>query len=447
MRIRLSVLFYVFICCSLFTSTAYALTATWTSVTGNLWWAECTISADAVLSSVDVRADSGSWIPLTRRSWGSWTGAFRAQDGSIVTYRARSSNGESVESGRYHWPSGTPISRNPPTATPVPTSTPAPSPTPIPSATGSFSASLQNLSGNNWWLQTDVASERPIARLELSLSGGEWQSIAHASYGSWTRGGRIPTGTIVSFRAISTNSEVAVLGSDWWPSRTPVDSSHPPARKRVLFIGNSATLMNELPLLVQELGSGATPPVEIIPGDATLSGATLEDHVRSPSTLAMIRQGGWNYVVIQGYSTETITDLAGFLYNAQLLANEAGSVGAIPVFFATWARRADDSLYRQTGYPRTPAEWTARVHDAYTTAANNAGGLVAYVGDAWQRSLATNSTINLFNADGAHPSLEGSFLSGCVLYSVLLGTSAVGNTATPAGLNSSVLGALQRAAQ
>jgi len=68
----------------------------------------------------------------------------------------------------------------------------------------------------------------------------------------------------------------------------------------------------------------------------------------------------------------------------------------------------------------------AGLSESYAKAAQGIGR-VARVGDAWSAALAEKDPPELFDADGSHPSLAGTYLAACVVYSSLYGKSPVGN--------------------
>jgi hypothetical protein len=79
--------------------------ATFRNVRGNEWWVETDVSVTGgTLAGVDARVNGGSWIPLEKRSWGSWAKSIHAPSGSTVEFRARSTGGATDTSGAYAWP-------------------------------------------------------------------------------------------------------------------------------------------------------------------------------------------------------------------------------------------------------------------------------------------------------------------------------------------------------
>jgi hypothetical protein len=89
--------------------------------------------------------------------------------------------------------------------------------------------------------------------------------------------------------------------------------------------------------------------------------------------------------------------------------------GAIPVFFMSWA------------YADKP-EMTAQLAEAYTVAGNANNALVIPAGLAFARALSKQPELNLYVADKRHPTLAGTYLGACVVFTALTGRSPVGNT-------------------
>ncbi len=89
--------------------------------------------------------------------------------------------------------------------------------------------------------------------------------------------------------------------------------------------------------------------------------------------------------------------------------------GTTPVFFMSWA------------YADKP-EMTAQLAEAYTVAGNANNALVIPAGLAFARAVAKQPELNLYVADKRHPSLAGTYLAACVVFSALTGKSPVGNS-------------------
>lgn len=210
-------------------------------------------------------------------------------------------------------------------------------------------------------------------------------------------------------------------------------ASEPPAPERplhVLFIGNSYTYNNNLPALVEGLAASATPPLRLKTRAVTQPGVRLQQHWDRGDALAALRQGHWDYVVLQEQSTLGLLLIEGrhevndpelaFHPYARRFAEEARKVGAQPLFLLTWARRD------------TP-ESQARLTQAYMSVARELGAPIIPAGLAWARARQEDPSAVLYHEDGSHPSPLGSYLTASTLYTTLTGRSPVGLASTLTG--------------
>jgi hypothetical protein len=92
--------------------------------------------------------------------------------------------------------------------------------------------------------------------------------------------------------------------------------------------------------------------------------------------------------------------------------------GATPVFFMSWA------------YADVP-EMTAQLAEQYTQAANENNALVIPAGLAFARAIKQRPELNLYASDKRHPSLLGTYLAACTLYTSLFKKSPMGLQYTP----------------
>ena len=211
---------------------------------------------------------------------------------------------------------------------------------------------------------------------------------------------------------------------------------------RVLFIGNSYTYVNDLPTLVAGLARAGGHPIET--GMAAEGGWTLADHVTSSATQAKLSSARWDVAVLQEQSE---IPAIGAFRTAQMypaareLARAVRLAGARPMFFLTWAHR--------DGWPENGLPDYARMQEAidqgYLAIAGELGVAVAPVGVAWSAVVAGSARPDLWQEDGSHPSVAGTYLAGCVFYAAIFGQSPVG-LAYDAGLPRDQVASLQQAA-
>jgi hypothetical protein len=191
----------------------------------------------------------------------------------------------------------------------------------------------------------------------------------------------------------------------------PEDAGPP---RRVLFVGNSYTYVNDLPAVVTALGA-ATPGAAVTTETIAVGGATLYDHWVSTGARERIEAGGLDTVVMQGQSLEALGGKSGFEPTAAMFSGAIRDAGADGVWFATWARRAGDPSFPD------PDRMTREIEYAYRRAADLDGDGLARVGLAWQIALAEIPGVVLHDADGSHPSPAGTLLAACVILQAITG--------------------------
>jgi hypothetical protein len=192
--------------------------------------------------------------------------------------------------------------------------------------------------------------------------------------------------------------------------------ARPAGAMRVLFIGNSFTrywggqvLIGTELALSSPAGRERTPIYE----QSTANGYDFQDHWREGQAVARIREGNWDYVVLQEHSEGPLDDRDSFFKYARLFDADVTRVGAKTVFFMTWAKKHQPQ--RQ-----------AAIAAAYNDLARELGARVVPVGLAFQAALAERPSLKLYDADGKHPSEAGSYLTACCFYSFFYGKSAQG---------------------
>jgi tetratricopeptide (TPR) repeat protein len=191
---------------------------------------------------------------------------------------------------------------------------------------------------------------------------------------------------------------------------------------KILFIGNSYTYYNSLPELVKGMAQEKFPNQVIETQLVSQGGMTLKRHWEEEKSIQAIRSGHWDYVVLQEQSKLGMgvvidddfyfgqTDL--FYEYARKFDEEIKKVDAKTVFFMTWSRSDNPEEQEILTY-------------AYSSIAKELDAILAPVGLAWDQ-LRTNTTFNLYVADGSHPSPMGSYLAASAIFSTLFEVSPLG---------------------
>lgn len=195
--------------------------------------------------------------------------------------------------------------------------------------------------------------------------------------------------------------------------------SGPPVR--VLFIGNSYTYFNDLPVMVRELGESAGRNLEVemrAPG-----GWWWRDHARSSETLDAIGAGHFDYVVLQEQSMAPAVPRMAERESypaANQLKSAATITGADVMLFMTWGHRSGSAEIGLNTY----SSMQVALADAYELFGDALPAEVAPVGQAWWMARAERPDIVLYQADGSHPSVEGTYLAAAVIAASLLDVDA-----------------------
>jgi len=201
---------------------------------------------------------------------------------------------------------------------------------------------------------------------------------------------------------------------------------------RALFIGNSYMGVNNLPQMVQDLSSSLG---DVLLYDSnTPGGQTFQMHANNPVNYQKMAAQEWDYIILQGQSQEP-----SFPYgqvNTQTLpfaVQLADSAKAIQPcsqvnYFMTWGRQNGDPQWDSIN---TFDKMNARLRDAYLRIADSANAAVSPVAVAWKYVRDNYPVINLYQQDGSHPSLTGSYLAACVFYSSLYHKPSTGSTYNP----------------
>lgn len=125
--------------------------------------------------------------------------------------------------------------------------------------------------------------------------------------------------------------------------------------KRLLFFGNSFSVYDDVPGHVRSLAALAGHPTPLVVADLAYHIGQVDSYPENNVAHAsLVGTNTWDWVVIQGYSTEAthLRDPAVFEANAlalyQRVKNHASGkgAGASPLLFQTWARAAPGNYLR-----------------------------------------------------------------------------------------------------
>ena len=223
----------------------------------------------------------------------------------------------------------------------------------------------------------------------------------------------------------------------------------------VLMFGNSYTFFNSLGSMVESLGVTNADVVAAGGNDladhwanVNFSGSNSNTTLRDPNI-------DWDFVVLQDQSQipslpTNDTNWQASKNGSVNLATEIEVEGGDSVLFMTWGRRNGESAnqwHQHNNINQNFTDMQNRLANGYYRYAENmsaAGNTVwiAPVGLAYEHihdyilaggvnpTSTGNTFYNLYDADGSHPSVSGSYLAACVLYATMTGNSPVGSNDT-----------------
>lgn len=194
--------------------------------------------------------------------------------------------------------------------------------------------------------------------------------------------------------------------------------------KKVLFLGNSYTAVNNLPLMISTMAVSTGD--ELIYDSNTPGGYRFMDHASSSVTLDKINAKDWDYVILQAQSQETslsqaqmqveVYPFAESLSNAIRANNECSQ----PMFYMTWGREnGDASNCASLPWVCTYQGMDSAIRATYIYMAETNHAEITPVGAVWREIRTNHPEIELFSGDGSHPSVAGSYAAACAFYAMI----------------------------
>ncbi|MCX6296135.1 MAG: PKD domain-containing protein [Bacteroidetes bacterium] len=203
--------------------------------------------------------------------------------------------------------------------------------------------------------------------------------------------------------------------------------------RKVLFIGNSYTYVNNLPQTIADI---ALSKGDTINYDSSAPGGyTFNLHTTNATTISKINSQEWDFVVLQEQSqlpsfdpVQVAVDVFPFAHmlDSMILNNDSCSE---TIFYMTWGRQNGDAS-NCAAYPPvcTFDGMQQRLRESYIQMSVDNHASVSPVGVAWKNVRDNYPSINLYQADESHPSIYGTYLAACVFYSSFFHKSSVGSS-------------------
>ena len=198
---------------------------------------------------------------------------------------------------------------------------------------------------------------------------------------------------------------------------------------KILWIGNSYTIYNNLPAMVTKICWEQG--VRLSSTCFLKGGECLAGHYANERLIEALKSGGWDYVVIQEHSASpaqsTREVIANTYHYAHLLDSLAhdGSPNVHVIFYMTWAHNKTNAHNSKMSDPLYPldenyTDFQNHIRLSYLEMTYENKAWCAPVGMAWQKVRQEHPEIGLYAKDNYHPSLAGSYLAAhCFVATIL----------------------------
>jgi len=202
---------------------------------------------------------------------------------------------------------------------------------------------------------------------------------------------------------------------------------------KILFLGNSYTGANNLAEKVQAIAMSLGDSIYY--DTYTPGGYTIKSHSQDTNTLAKIAAEDWDFILIQAQSQELSlspshieTEVSPYAMILKEAIQDNNACSEM-IMFMTWGRKYGDQQNCIIWPPVcTYLGMQQRLAVGALGIAEENNATIAPVGLAWKHSMDQDpdSLIHLYSNDYSHPSLSGTYLSACVIYTILFQKSPIG---------------------
>ncbi len=222
----------------------------------------------------------------------------------------------------------------------------------------------------------------------------------------------------------------------------------------ILMIGNSYTSSNTLNQKLERIldDSGIISDVESVTGGGMVLSDHAEDSEEQGNQLNVKLSERQDFVILQDQSqVPSFSSDSNYWIDSneavELLNERVEAEGGQTILFMTWGRKNGDNsnnwhggdmsrntdylkmqLHLQQGYEMFLENSTSEEKPVFLAPVGLAyKHLYHKVNDTGQDPIqGENAFSNLYSSDGSHPSVDGTYLSSCVIYAVITGLSPVG---------------------
>ncbi len=201
-------------------------------------------------------------------------------------------------------------------------------------------------------------------------------------------------------------------------SEQPVENKEPIATsvREILFIGNSHTYYNSgVSFHLTEFQKNDDPSMEPFIKEATFSGYSLQDHLSNAGTLSKLEERSWEAIVLQENTFVAANDSEATIASIKAFQELLSTTGTRIYLFMTWPYKEEPQMYNA-------------IKSTYEDAARATRAKIVPVGTVWRDIQAdSEANIDLYDADGVHPNVLGTYLASALFYAEIFDKSPSSN--------------------
>jgi hypothetical protein len=198
----------------------------------------------------------------------------------------------------------------------------------------------------------------------------------------------------------------------------------------VLFIGNSFTHMNSMPVMFEKLAVSKKQKINVVM--SAKSNHTFKMHSERADLYEDIKKAKWDYVVLQGFSrelgygTEHI-DTAVVPYFQKIVDTLYQNNPCVKLLlYMTWGYENGYAYMNEIG---TYEEMSASIESGYRYLAGLYDLPIVPVGNVWMQVRKEHPDYGLYQKDEHHPTKIGSYIVASSFYSAIFRSSPEGGYA------------------
>jgi len=250
---------------------------------------------------------------------------------------------------------------------------------------------------------------------------------------------------------------IAVIGLFWFQFintlsaieiwRSGLDSLDSRPARSILIIGNSRVFYHSMPHMVRLIADSDNAPQKYQIRMRALPGYSFKDHWGSSVTQRLLSEP-WDDIILQGESYAASRDdyRNDFLtYGRQLIS--LGQAHGKTALVANWAyAEAAWRFYAVEVHSPDKDRVThyQNLQRAHALLARSTNARLINVGHVWEDILSKLPALPLYEGDGNHPSVAGSYLSALMIYAHLSHRNVSAASYVPSGISADQAAAIRQ---